>query len=179
MWFTPDGWSHDGTLIVGTTQETDTGFDVAYVAEAEPSKLVRVLTSRFDERSPALSPNGAWLAYRSNETGRDEIFACAFPQGSRKWQVSTSGGSLPTWRSDGRELYFTGPDGAMAVAVSERAGALEFGLPERLAFSEDALDLRLGIRSPDGKRFLVLRYASEAFDEPIRLIRGWRQLVEK
>lgn len=177
--FTPVGWSPDGSLLLGATQETETGFDVAYLALTDPSKLVRVTTSPFDERDPSLSPSGNWLAYLSNETGRTEIFACGFPQGSRKWQVSTSGGDDPTWRSDGRELYFIGADGAMALGVAERAGGLELGVPERLPFSVDALDLARGIRSPDGKRFLVLRYTSQPFTEPIRLIRSWRKLVEE
>ena len=177
--FTPTGWSPDGALLVGATQETGTGFDIGYLSLADPSKLVGVITSRYTERDPALSPNGSWIAYMSNETGRNEIFVCGFPQGSSKWQVSSSGGSDAAWRSDGRELYFTGPDAAMAVGVSERAGALEFGTPERLPFSQDAFDLGLGVRSADGKRFLVLRYDSEAFTEPIRLIRSWRKLVEK
>jgi serine/threonine protein kinase/Tol biopolymer transport system component len=177
--FNVAGWSPDGTLLIGATQETETGFDVAYLAVADPSKIVRVTTSRFDEQNPALSPNGRWIAYNSNETGRAEIFACDFPAGARKWQVSRSGGRAPTWRSDSGELYFTGPEGATAVSVSERAGALDFGPPERLPFSRDTFDLFSGVCSRDGKRFLVERYDSEAFTEPIRLIRSWRKLVEK
>jgi Tol biopolymer transport system component len=177
--FNVTGWSPDGALLIGATQETETGFDVAYLAVADPSKVVRVTTSRFDEVDPALSPNGHWIAYGSNETGRMEIFVCDFPKGARKWQVSRSGGEVPTWRSDSSELYFTGPEGVTAVSVSERTGVLDFGAPERLPFSRDTFRLFFGVRSPDGKRFLVERFDSEAFTEPIRLIRGWRRLVEK
>jgi Tol biopolymer transport system component len=177
--FSVGGWSADGALLVGWIQETETAHDIAYLAVADPSKITRVTTSRFEEMRPELSPDGQWIAYGSNETGRPEIFACDFPKGSRKWQVSSTGGDNPTWRSDGRELYFTGPESAMAVGVTERGGALEIGAPERLPFSRDTLNLDLGVRSPDGKRFLVLRYDTEAFTEPIRLIRSWRRLVEK
>ena len=177
--FNVTGWSPDGALLIGATQETETGFDVAYLAVADPSKIVRVTTSRFDEVDPALSPNGRWIAYSSNETGRNEIFVSDFPTAARKWQVSRSGGEVPTWRSDSSELYFTGPEGVTAVSVSERTGALDFGAPERLPFSRDAFRLFFGVRSPDGKRFLVERFDSEAFTEPIRLIRSWRKLVEK
>jgi len=177
--FNVTGWSPDGALLVGATQETETGFDVAYLAVADPSKIVRVTTSHFDEVDPALSPNGHWIAYGSNETGRSEIFVCDFPKGARKWQVSRSGGEVPTWRSDSSELYFAGPEGVTAVGVGERAGALDFGAPERLPFSRDSFRLFFGVRSPDGKRFLVERYDSEAFTEPIRLIRSWQKLLEK
>jgi Tol biopolymer transport system component len=166
-------------LLIGATQEAETGFDVAYLAVAEPSKIVRVTTSRFEESQPALSPNGRWIAYTSNETGRREIFVCDFPKGARKWQVSRSGGDAPTWRNDSSELYFAAPEGATAVSVSERSGALDFGTPERLAFSPDSFAFDFGVRSSDGKRFLVERYDSEAFTEPIRLVRNWRRLVEK
>ena len=177
--FTPEGWSPDGALLVGSTQETETGFDLAYLATSGSAKPVRITTSRFGERDAALSPSGSWIAYRSNETGRDEVFITDFPKASRRWQVSTSGGTLPAWRSDGREIYFVGPDGAMAVAVGERSSALEFGAPERVPLPTDALAIGFGVRSPDGRRFLVLRFTSGAIVEPIRLVRSWRPLVEK
>ena len=177
--FNVTGWSPDGALLIGATQETETGFDVAYLAVADPSKIVRVTTSRFDELDSALSPNGHWIAYSSNETGRREIFVCDFPKGARRWQVSRSGGEVPTWRGDSGELYFTGPEGVTAVSVGERTGGLDLGAPARLPFPRDTFRLDFGVRSPDGKRFLAERYDSEAFTEPIRLIRSWRKLVEK
>jgi eukaryotic-like serine/threonine-protein kinase len=177
--FSVSQWSADGATLIGTTQETETGFDVAYVKLDDPSRAVHFTTSRFDESAPALSADGRWIAYQSNETGRDEIFLSDFPKGARKWQVSRSGGDFPTWRGDGRELYFHGPNGAMAVAITDRSGALEPGVPEPLPFSPQIFRLDFGVLSPDGKRFLVERYDSEAVQEPIRLIRSWRRLVEK
>ena len=172
-------WSADGAYLIVDTQDAETGWDVAYVALGDSTKAIRITSSPFDEMAPALSPNGKWIVYQSNETGRNEVFVCDFPKGARKWQVSSSGGARPTWRSDGRELYFTGPDGAMVATVTDRPGAVEIGAPERLPFPQDALNLGLGIHSTDGKRFLVLRYDSETFTEPIRLIRGWRRVVER
>ena len=102
-----------------------------------------------------------------------------FPKGARKWQVSRAGGDTPTWRSDGGELYFHGPDGAMAVTVVERNGGVEIGTASRLPFSTETFRLASGIRSPDGKRFLVERFDSEAVAEPVRLVRSWKRLVEK
>ena len=177
--FYATGWSPDGALLVGETQEAETGFDVAYVEVADSPKLVRLTSSRFDERNSALSPNGRWIAYQSNETGRNEVFVSDFPAATRKWQVSRSGGTSPTWRQDGLELYFVDPEGAAAASVGERGGSLELGAPLRLPFSSESFRLGLGVFSADGRRFLVARLESEAFTEPIRLIRGWRQLVEK
>ena len=93
--FVVTAWSPDGALLVGHAQRIGSGFDLAYVALAEPSKIVRITTSPFDEISPALSPDGRWIAYSSNETGTFEVFVSDFPAATRRWQVSRSGGSLP------------------------------------------------------------------------------------
>ncbi len=177
--FSVSHWSADGAFLVGSTQVAETGFDIAYVKLADPSHTIPFTKRRFDEQAPALSVDGRLIAYQSNETGRNEIFLSDFPKGARKAQVSRSGGDTPSWRSDGHELYFHVPDGAMAVAVTERNGAIAIGTPERLPFSRETFRLDLGVRSPDGKRFLVERYASDAVTEPIRLVRSWRPLVEK
>ncbi len=177
--FSVSGWTPDSKSLVGDVQEAATGWDVAYLVLADPAKVAHVTHSRFDEQASALSPNGRWIAYQSNETGRNEVFICDFPSCARRWQVSRSGARAPTWRGDARELYFFGAEAAEAVAVTERNGSLDFGPPERLAFSPDAFGVLAGIHSIDGKRFLAARYNSEPYTEPIRLIRGWRQLVEK
>jgi Tol biopolymer transport system component len=186
--FSVSDWSPDGRFLVGDTQEARTGFDLAYVPVAEGSKVEHMTQSRFDEREPALSPDGRFVAYQSNETGRNEIFLTDFPAAGRKWQVSRSGGAYPTWRHDGREVYFVGPEEAVAVSVAERGGSLEIGEPERLAFSPELYSLgparpggRFGAtpRSPDGKRFLLEQFASQAVVEPVHLVRSWRRLLER
>jgi Tol biopolymer transport system component len=186
--FSVTGWSPDQAFLVGVTQEAGSGFDVAYVAVADPSKVVHLTTSRFNERNAALSPDGRFVAYESDETGRAEVFVSDFPKAVRKWQVSRSGGRLPTWRGDGRELYLVDAEGAVAVSVAARGDALELGTPERLPFSREAFgfasstgggSVGAAVRSPDGKRFLLARYDSEAVTEPVRLVRSWRRLVEE
>jgi hypothetical protein len=177
--FNVTDWSADGAYLVGDTQEAESGFDVAYLAVKEPSKTVHLTTSRFDERLPALSPGARWIAYQSNETGRNEVFVTDFPGAARKWQVSRSGGETPSWRNDGRELYFGSPEGTLAVGVAVRNGALEVGTPERLPFPRETISLDSGVVFSDGKRFLVERFDSEAVTEPIRLVRSWPRIVEK
>jgi eukaryotic-like serine/threonine-protein kinase len=175
--FSVNGWTPDSKSLIGDVQEAGTGWDVAYLTLGDPAKVVHVTQTRFDEQSSALSPNGRWIAYQSNETGRNEVFICDFPSCARRWQVSRSGASSPTWRGDARELYFAGPEGAEAVAVTERNGALDFGPPATLPFPRDAFADH--IQSVDGTRFVARRYDSEPYTEPVHLIRGWRQLVEK
>jgi eukaryotic-like serine/threonine-protein kinase len=184
--FTVDDWSPDGSLLLGSVQQAGSGFDVAWVALADPSRVVHLTTSRFNEWAGAFSPDGRLVAYHSNETGRNEVFLSDFPAAARKWQVSRTGGQNPAWRGDGRELYFTDAERAFAVSVSERGGSLELGAPTRLPFSGEEFDLgmrpgggRLAVRSPDGQRFLLARFGAGAVTEPVRLVRSWRRLVER
>jgi len=77
------------------------------------------LSTPFNEQGGVFSPDGRWVAYQSNESGRDEIYVRPFPGPGGQWQVSTAGGSDPRWRPDGKELYYLAPDlKLMAAAVS-------------------------------------------------------------
>ena len=73
-------------------------------------KPFAVLQSSFDEIEGQFSPDGRWLAYASNESGRYEIYIRTFPEAGGKWQVSAAGGVQPRWRRDGRELFYVAPD---------------------------------------------------------------------
>jgi serine/threonine-protein kinase len=129
--------------------------------DSAPQPLV---ATSFRERSPTLSPDGKWLAYASDETGRFEVFVRPFPDAqSGKWQVSTDGGSLPHWSRQGDELFFVdGANDMQAVRVSTKP---TFGiLTKQRLFSAtgyfgspwaQAYDV-----SPDGRRFLMLRVGS-------------------
>jgi len=157
------------------------GLDVAYVALDAPTKVERVVSTRFNEWDPALSPDGRWVAYATNETGRNEVIVTDFPSASQRWPASRSGGEVPSWRADGRELYFVGPGGLNASPVFERAGTLDIGVPEVLPIpvEPNRWGNRLRVTSFDGRRFLVLRFLPEEAPEPLRLVRGWRQLLER
>ena len=76
----------------------------------------------FEERDGQFSPDGRWIAYASNESGRMEVYVQGFPSAGDRWQVSTTGGSQPRWRGDGAELYFVAGNG-MLMAASFRTTA--------------------------------------------------------
>lgn len=129
-----------------------------------------LLTSKFDEWHPALSPDGHWLAYDSNETGQSEIYVRPYPNiGDGKWQVSTNGGYEPHWRGDGKELFYRqgqNPFTMMAVPV-ETAQGFQSGTPN-LLFTGDFYVHDSGISydvTADGQRFLMLKPVQETNDE--------------
>ncbi|HEY6372200.1 MAG TPA: hypothetical protein VIX37_16610 [Candidatus Sulfotelmatobacter sp.] len=106
---------------------------------------------------PAVSPDGKWRAYSTNESGRNEVYITAFPAGGAKWQVSTNGGSAGRWRKDGKELFFLDPtDDIVAVDVSLSGSAPQMGVPHTL-FQASAIQRQNGPfdATADGKKFLV------------------------
>ena len=100
----PMSWP--GDRLVYSTSDPKTAGDIWSVPLSGEKTPVPILQTRADERNPQVSPDGKWIAYSSNETGRSEIYVRPFPDGPGKIQVSVNGGVYPRWRRDGRELYF-------------------------------------------------------------------------
>ena len=138
------------------------------------------MTSARGPREPTrarFSPNGRWLAYSSNESGRSEVYVRPFPGLGGTSQVSTEGGAEPVWSRDGRELFYRGSDGVMAVPVSTQAAAFAAGLPRRL-FADHFEPTGTGTGgydvSLDGRRFLMISPAEPELPvAQINLVLGW------
>jgi hypothetical protein len=106
---------------------------------------------------PEISPDGRWLAYMSNESGRSEVYVRPFPDvDGGRWQVSTGGGDYPIWSPDGKELLFYGSGALMTVAV-ETDPAFKLGATQSLFPNKYAGGFGI---SPDGKKFLMLKQAA-------------------
>ena len=151
-------WTPDGrSLLVEVRAEAD--FDVMLLeldsGEPEPRPL---LDSRFQERSPRISPDGRWIAYTSDESGRDEVYLQRFPELGDKRSVSTDGGVQPVWSRDGETLYYRGSRSIMSVAISHRE-PYQVGAPEALFPDDFVRGQGLGHTSydvaPDGRLFLL------------------------
>src|SRR5262249_39655886 len=98
----------DGLIFFGDAG-TQTGLDILSVPIAGGS-LKQVIKGPLTDAEPQVSPDGRWLAYASTETGGYEVFVQPYPMGGAKWQISTGGGRQPSWRHDGRELFFVTND---------------------------------------------------------------------
>ena len=123
-------WSPDGKLVV-YTQNSGNG-DIWAVPVAGDKKPFPILQSTFAEGFPQVSPDGKWLAYQSNETGRPEIYVKQFPEGPGKWQVSTDGGQFPRWRRDGTELFFYFNNNLIVAAIRASGSSIEADVPKML-----------------------------------------------
>jgi Tol biopolymer transport system component len=150
----------------------------------EPQSLTPVLNSQFDEVTPRLSPDGHWLAYVSNESGRGEVYVVPFPGRGGRWQISNNGVSLGgllgsglTWSRDGKQLYFHGAaQELMAADVQPQGSEFHSGLPRQI-FSAPG-----GVRpldtAPDG-RILVMVQTEQAMAPPITLVMNWDAELKK
>jgi hypothetical protein len=142
-------------------------------------KPIPVANSPFSENNGQFSPDGRWVAYQSNESGRFEIYVVPFPLGAGKWQVSTGGGIAPRWRHDGKELFFISPDGQMmAATVSGSGTAFEAAPPvslfkTRMTGGFNNFGKQQYAVSADG-RFLINAVANDAGNVPITLIMNWK-----
>jgi hypothetical protein len=138
---------------------------------------VPFVTGPFDTRAPKLSPDGRYLAYESNESGRTEVYVQPFPQGGRKVQVSVNGGGHPRWRGDGKELFYVQGDSLVAVAVTT-AGGFSAGDPQQLF---EAAPGTLAGRGPfytatsDGQKFILVEDAEgeQATIPAIQVTQNW------
>jgi eukaryotic-like serine/threonine-protein kinase len=175
----PSDWSPDGAFIVGWSVTPETGVDI-WKLEVATRKLTPIFQSRFNENVPRISPDGRWMTYTSNETGRAEVYVTRFPESGGKWRVSSDGGQQPKWAKDSRELLYKDTGGAMwSARVTPDGSDLRIGAPERL-FTLDAL--RLGIvnwvPAPDG-RFLVNLPVGDTTTPPVTVIVNWLATLKR
>jgi hypothetical protein len=123
------------------------------------------LNTEYDEYNPTFSPDGHWLAYVSDESGRPEIYVQEYTDGGRKERVSTEGGINPAWSHDGRELYYINGNSMMVVKVTSDPD-IDFGTPELLFESSDEMlsggNLGRHYDVSDDGRFLMVKMSDDA-----------------
>jgi eukaryotic-like serine/threonine-protein kinase len=175
-------WSPDGHTILVQQQNSSTGMDVfSLPASEKPQPLTPVLNSQFDEILPRLSPDGRWLAYISNESGRGEVYVVPFPGRGGRWQISNNGVTMNVpgvaWSRDGKQLYFRDvAGGLMVVDVQPQGSEFHSGAPRQIFMATG------GVRpidtAPDG-RILVALQAEQEISSPITLVLNWDAEMKK
>jgi eukaryotic-like serine/threonine-protein kinase len=181
--FLPDG---SGILVYGDSgNQID---DVTLVRLEGDNRLTPVLAApAYSERTADLSPDGRWVAYESDESGRSDIYVRPFPDvDAGRWQVSTNGGTEPRWSRDGRELFYRSGTAFMVAAV-ETTPTFAAGNPEILfedRYFGSGGGVPLGGRaydvSPDGKRFVMIKPVETAAAAPrIVIVENWIEELER
>src|SRR5260370_36422570 len=130
----PSDWRHGGRYLLYTEVYPKTAGDIVVLPLEGERKPMVVLQTSFDEGGGVFSPDGKWVAYQSNESGRLEIYVRSFSPAAAaaggKWQVSNQGGTAPRWRGDGKELFYLGRNSKrMAAGLRTTATRLETAAP--------------------------------------------------
>ena len=172
----------DGKTLLYIRRMGPTGNSVVSVplsGGAEPTTVAEPASPQANIIDFRLSPDGHWLAYSSNESGRLEVFLVRFPNGGGgKWQVSSSGGQFPCWRGDNKEIYFFGTDNrAYAVTLNTEGTQPEIGAPTPLFSIPNTAFNGFYEAAPDGKRFLLNRVPDQGAT-PISLMLNWPEVVK-
>ena len=174
-------WSRDGRYLLFSSFSTAGTSSDVWAYSLGDHRGGAVLETPDSAGYPALSPDGRWLAYQSDESGRNEVYVQAFDgisaETKRRWQVSHGGGELPRWRADGRELFFlAAPGSLMSVATSTATGDFAFEPPHKL-FEMRAIrqEPNLYDVSPDGLRLLVNLPQEWTDSSPITVMTNWTQ----
>ncbi|MBI3049744.1 MAG: PD40 domain-containing protein [Acidobacteria bacterium] len=162
--------------------------DIKTVALSGNREVRPLVQTPFNERNGAVSPDGQWLAYESDSSGRLEIYVRRFSDpASGQWQVSTAGGTRPLWARDSRELFYLGLDGAlMRVPVDAAGTAWNAGTPMKLLesryFGTGSNPGRTYDISPDGQRFLMIKVAGTdqtAAPPHIVVVQNWFEELKR
>ena len=175
---TMGAWSQDGQYIAYVNR-TGPQEDIWILPISGEKKEFPFIEAPGVQNKPVFSPDGKWLAYQSNESGKYEIYVVSFPGKEQSQRISNNGGVQPHWRDDGRELYYLGLDGELlAVDIN----------PENIAYSgkphilfETKIDVWVNASqysvAPDGQRFLILEPLAERTPTPITVVTNWTSLL--
>jgi eukaryotic-like serine/threonine-protein kinase len=181
----PDDWSSDGRSFAYTQADRQTGHDLWLLPLAGDRRPRLFLRTRFQEGAAKFSPDGRWLAFVSDESGRPEVYVAPLHAAGDKKRISTAGGLAPRWRRDGRELFYLEP-GNRFMAVSVRSGTgFEAGDPVPLFRSPWPVGFTLRAWyaaydvSADGQRFLVNAVVEDAASTPINVVLNWTAGLKK
>jgi serine/threonine protein kinase/Tol biopolymer transport system component len=181
----PSSWSKDGQLLAYERAGTSTGREI-WVLRLGDRKQEPFLRTPFKEGAAQFSPDGRWLAYASDETGRFEIYLQTYPGPGGKSQISAEGGTEPAWNPNGRELFYRSGDKMMAVEIATQP-SLSVGKPKvlftaRYQSSPNPVPTANYDVSPDGQRFLMVKPSGQDQAAPtqINVVLNWfEELKEK
>jgi serine/threonine-protein kinase len=175
----PNAITPDGKQIIARAAAGGGKNDLFVVPVGGDRKLHKLLASEHDEKNAALAPDGRFMAFESDLSGRNEVYVRPFPDVDRRqWPVSTGGGAKPVWAPDGRQLYYLATDGKMMAVSADLASDLGLGKPVALF---DAAPYFMGSAgrnfdvAPDGKRFVLVKnpVSTSGNSAPVTVVLNW------
>jgi Tol biopolymer transport system component len=173
-------WSRDGRYLLYSIGEPSAGVDLWVLPLFGDRKPFPFLSTPFGEVRAKFSPDGRWITYTSNESGRPEVFVAPFPTADAKYRISTGAGSWSRWRPDGKGIFYVTDDTLMSAEVNGQGSTFAVGAVTPLF----KIERRPGQRypydvSPDGQRFLVNAPVEQPESPPITVVVNWKAALRK
>ena len=179
----PFSWSPDArTLVFRQRRESGRADDIGVLSMEGDRKPELLAETVFAEAHPVLSPDGRWLAYASDESGRREVYVRSFLEAGGRWQISTEGGAEPRWNPAGKEIFYRRGDEMWAVSVATEP-SFQPGRPTLLfegSFDSGGYFHNYDV-SPDGKRFMMVQReeSSESAPDRLHVVLHWFEELER
>jgi Tol biopolymer transport system component len=178
-----DSWWGDYIAYARGDQKTTPVWDIWVLQPFGDRKPVPFLVSSSNKEEPTFSPDGKWMAYDADETGKGnwEVYVAPFPKGDGNWQISIGGGQQPRWRADGKELFYMAPGSILTAAeIQEKNGSIEV-VKRHMLFPTNAAasSFRNYDVNADGSRFLIVMPSGQAGATVLTLVENWQALLQK
>ncbi|HSA92676.1 MAG TPA: protein kinase [Terriglobales bacterium] len=167
-------WSRDGRYLVYVDSSPKAQADIWALPMTGEHKPFPVVQTKNDEKDPRLSPNGSWLSYTSDRSGKPEVYVTAFPSGEGLWQVSNSGGSQARWSPDGKEMFYLSDDRKLMVVEIKPGKGFEPGMPKTLFTAPDG-----GYAPVERGQFIFSSLVNEGRTSPINVVMNWTATLRK
>jgi eukaryotic-like serine/threonine-protein kinase len=175
-----EDWSPDGKYVIYNTRVPGQPIEIWALPLFGDRRAFPVAAAQVSCEEGQFSPDGKWVAYRSQESGSDEIFIQDFPPTGRKWQVSNGGGVNPSWRRDGKEVFYLQGKKLLAVDVKTDGRNFQAGAPHVLFEARiRSLGRNSYLPSPDGQKFLVSMSPPEELAVAITVVTNWVEMMKK
>ena len=180
----PNDFSPDGQFLLYREFHSETRGDLKFLPLAGDRQPRTFIATPYDEGSGVFSTDGRWVAYTSDESGRNEVHVAAFPDASRRYRVSSGGGSHPRWSRDGRELFYISGKSMMSVPIERQGADLVFGQARTLfekqlqTYGGTAFYTPSRYDVAEDGRFLVLLRSGEEAPPPLTLVYHWTEMLK-
>ena len=180
----PTSWSHDGRYLLFAVRNPRTKLDLGVLSLEAQSKPVPFLQTGANEREGHFSPDEHWVAYTSDESGRDEVYLRTFPGASKRVMVSIAGGASPRWRADGKELLYLAADGKLMSVEVTPGRESQPGTPKPLFQAPRIFEASCSCMpdwdvTADGKRFLFAMPTEQSTQATFNVVLNWQAGLKK